>query len=74
MKILLDIKENSSPSENDIIVYSKKDECYKLISKKVFLAKYANKITALKKEWSTYQAETDAKIAKMAKAIKKLYE
>ena len=74
MKVILEVKENQNPSDNDILIYSSKDKCYTQISKSSFLAKQSNKITTLQAEWEEYQTKVDASLSTMASAIKKLYE
>lgn len=74
MKMVLNIKDNQNPNDNDILVYSSKDSCYKQISKKSFMATQNNKITALQKEVEEYETAVNTKLSTMANAIKKLYE
>lgn len=70
MKILVDVKDNSIKNTGDILVYSKKDECFVEMSKASYLARLTNRVKSLE----DYKSVVDSKLATMANAIKKLYE
>lgn len=73
MKIVLDIKEKLNPKNNDIIVFDKDENCWKVMPKTIFLFEQNKKISALEKankELKDELLKQENQIIEIAKIVK----
>ena len=74
MKIVLDLKLDREPKENDVIVFQ--NGCWKVISKESFLANFKKKhiedMQTLEKELEDMSSKFSLELADKDKEIKKL--
>lgn len=73
MKMVLDIAENQNPKNNDILVFDKDDEKWKVSSKNLFLFDTNKKIANMEKEIKELRDEVlnqKNQIIEIAKIVK----
>lgn len=66
-KIIIDIKDNGSPNNGDILVYSKKDKCYIRTNRSIYFKDYEKKIKAVEDD----NLKTRKKVSYMADVLNK---
>lgn len=73
MKLVLEIKGNKIPKENDVLVFDEENQCWKIISKNEFLKDIRKEFKDLKEEFKKTQEkciETQENVQTMAKIMK----
>ena len=73
MKLVLEIKGNEIPKENDVLVFDEENQCWKIISKNEFLKDIRKEFKDLKEEFKKTQEkciETQENVQTMAKIMK----
>ena len=73
MKLVLEIKGNKIPKENDVLVFDEENQCWKIISKNEFLKDIRKEFKDLKEEFKKTQEKcikTQENVQTMAKIMK----
>ena len=73
MKLVLEIKGDKIPKENDILVFDEENQCWKILSKNEFLNDIRKEFKDLKEEFKKTQEkciETQENVQTMAKIMK----
>ena len=73
MKLVLEIKGDKIPKENDVLVFDEDNQCWKIISKNEFLKDIRKEFKDLKEEFKKTQEkciETQENVQTMAKIMK----
>ena len=73
MKLVLEIKGDKIPKENDVLVFDEENQCWKIISKNEFLKDIRKEFKDLKEELKKTQEkciETQENVQTMAKIMK----
>ena len=73
MKLVLEIKGDKIPKENDVLVFDEENQCWKILSKNDFLKDIRNEFQDLKEEFKKTQEkciETQENVQTMAKIMK----
>lgn len=72
MTIVINVKDNLSPTQDDLLIYDAKEGKWKCVSKALFLTDSNKKIKALEDEVASMKAELEAKIDTNGQNIKKM--
>ena len=73
MNLVLEIKGEKIPKENDVLVYDEVNKCWKILSKNEFLKGVLKEIRELKEEFKKTQnkcIETQEDVQALAKIMK----
>ena len=73
MKLVLEIKGDKIPKENDVLVFDEENQCWKIISKNEFLKDIRKEFKDLKEEFKKTQEKcikTQENVQTMAKIMK----
>ena len=73
MKLVLEIKGNKIPKENDVLVFDEENQCWQICSKNEFLKDIRKEFKDLKEEFKKTQEkciETQENVQTMAKIMK----
>ena len=73
MKLVLEIKGDKIPKENDVLVFDEEKQCWKILSKNEFLKDIRKEFKDLKEEFKKTQKkcqETQDDVKQIAKIVK----
>ena len=73
MKLVLEIKGDKIPKENDVLVFDEEKQCWKILSKNEFLQDIRKEFKGLKEEFKKTQKkcqETQDDVKQIAKIVK----
>lgn len=73
MKLVLEIKGDKIPKENDVLVFDEEKQCWKILSKNEFFKDIRKEFKVLKEEFKKTQKkcqETQDDVKQIAKIVK----